>query len=491
MQIDLTSEAIMEYFVGLDIGSTTVKIAVLDYFGNIVHKQYERHYSDITNTVTEIINISSEHLKDSFIKINVTGSGAIDVSKYLDIPFVQEVAASTRAIEKYIPSTDVVIELGGEDAKITYLSGNLEQRMNGSCAGGTGAFIDQMAVLMKTDAAGLNELSRKHKTIYPIASRCGVFAKSDIQPLLNDGARQEDIAASIFQAVVNQTISGLAQGRPIKGNVAFLGGPLYFLSELRERFKETLNLAENNFVCPDDANYYVAIGAALMSIENKKISFNDFYDSIKTKIENSNFINRKIDLNPLFKNIDEYNEFIERHNKHKSKRKNIEEYFGDAFLGIDAGSTTTKLVLITKDGEILYSYYGSNEGNPLNSAVEAVKGLYSQLHSGIKIAYTAVTGYGERLIKAALNVDIGEIETVAHYKAADFFLKGVDFIIDIGGQDMKSMVIKNGVIDSIMLNEACSSGCGSFIETFAKSLDMTVEKFAQEATWSKHPLPVM
>lgn len=488
MQIYSTPEAIMEYFVGLDIGSTTVKIAVLDFFGKIVYKQYERHYSDITNTVTEIINNSSEYLKDSFIRINVTGSGAIDVSKYLDIPFVQEVAASTTAIEKYIPSTDVVIELGGEDAKITYLSGNLEQRMNGSCAGGTGAFIDQMAVLMKTDAAGLNELSRKHKTIYPIASRCGVFAKSDIQPLLNDGARQEDIAVSIFQAVVNQTISGLAQGRPIKGNVAFLGGPLYFLSELRERFKETLNLTENNFVCPDDANYYVAIGAALMSIENKKISFNDFYDSIKTKIENSNFTYRKIDLNPLFKNKDEYNEFIERHNKHKAKRKNIKEYFGDAFLGIDAGSTTTKLVLITKDGEILYSYYGSNEGNPLNSALDAVKGLYSQLHSGIKIAYTAVTGYGERLIKAALNVDIGEIETVAHYKAADFFLKGVDFIIDIGGQDMKSMVIKNGVIDSIMLNEACSSGCGSFIETFAKSLDMTVEEFAQEATWSKNPV---
>ena len=477
----------MEFLVGLDIGSTTVKIAVLDYYGNIVHKQYERHYSDITNTVTEIINNSSEHLKDSFIRINVTGSGAIDVSKYLDIPFVQEVAASTRAIEKFIPSTDVVIELGGEDAKITYLSGNLEQRMNGSCAGGTGAFIDQMAVLMKTDAAGLNELSKKHNTVYPIASRCGVFAKSDIQPLLNDGARQEDIAASIFQAVVNQTISGLAQGRPIKGNVAFLGGPLYFLSELRERFNETLELAENT-VCPDDANYYVAIGAALMSIKNKKINFNDFYKSIKTKIENSEFHYRKIELTPLFKNEDEYNEFIKRHSKHKAKTKNIKEYSGTAFLGIDAGSTTTKLVLITENGEILYSYYGSNGGNPLNSAVKAVKELYSQIHPGIKIAYTAVTGYGEHLIKAALNVDVGEIETVAHYKAADFFLKGVDFIIDIGGQDMKSMIIKNGVIDSIMLNEACSSGCGSFIETFASSLDMTVEEFAEEATLSKHPV---
>ena len=478
----------MDFLVGLDIGSTTVKIAVLDYLGNIVYKQYERHYSDITNTVTQIINNSSEYLKDSFMKISVTGSGAIDVSKYLDIPFVQEVAASTRAIEKFIPSTDVVIELGGEDAKITYLSGNLEQRMNGSCAGGTGAFIDQMAVLMKTDAKGLNELSKKHNTIYPIASRCGVFAKSDVQPLLNEGARQEDIAASIFQAVVNQTISGLAQGRPITGNVAFLGGPLFFLSELRERFKETLNLTENTSVCPDDANYYVAIGAALMSLENEKISFNEFFNNMKVKIKSSKFQYRKADLPPLFRNKDEYNEFIERHNKHKAKRKNINEYLGAAFLGIDAGSTTTKLVLITEDGEILYSYYGSNEGNPLNSVVRAVKELYSQMRSGIQIAYTAVTGYGEHLIKAALNVDVGEIETVAHYKAADFFSEGVDFIIDIGGQDMKSMIIKNGVIDSIMLNEACSSGCGSFIETFAKSLDMTVQEFAEEAIWSEHPV---
>lgn len=478
----------MEFLVGLDIGSTTVKIAVLDFCGNIIHKQYERHYSDIKNTVSEIINNSSEFLKDSFIKISVTGSGAIDVSKYLNIPFIQEVVASTAAIEKFIPSTDVVIELGGEDAKITYLSGNLEQRMNGSCAGGTGAFIDQMSVLMKTDASGLNELSKKHKTIYPIASRCGVFAKSDIQPLLNEGARQEDIAASIFQAVVNQTISGLAQGRPIKGNVAFLGGPLFFLSELRERFKETLELTDENSICPEDANYYVAIGAALMSVDNEKVSFNDFFDTLNNRINNSNFEYRKRDLNPLFKNELEYNEFINRHNKHKAKRKNIKDYSGATFLGIDAGSTTTKLVLITEDGEILYSYYGSNEGNPLNSAVNAVKDLYKVLHAGIKIAYTAVTGYGENLIKAALNVDIGEVETIAHYKAADFFLNGVDFIIDIGGQDMKSMIIKNGVIDSIMLNEACSSGCGSFIETFAKSLDMTVHDFAESAMLSNHPV---
>lgn len=476
------------YLVGLDIGSTTVKIAVLDNNNNLIHKQYERHYSDIKNTVTEVIRNSSEILEDSAIKISITGSGAIDVSKYLGINFVQEVSASTKAIEKYIPETDVVIELGGEDAKITYLSGNLEQRMNGSCAGGTGAFIDQMAVLMKTDAAGLNELSKKHSTIYPIASRCGVFAKSDVQPLLNEGARQEDIAASIFQAVVNQTISGLAQGRPIKGNVAFLGGPLFFLSELRKRFKETLELDDHSSTCPQDANYYVAMGAALLSCDNESLNFNDFYKKIKHTMENTNLEYRKKDLSPLFESKEEYIKFAERHGKNKARQKNIDEYTGPGFLGIDAGSTTTKLVLITDEGEILHSYYASNAGNPLNSAVKAVRELYGKIHDKIQIAYTAVTGYGEHLIKAALNVDVGEIETVAHYRAADFFLKGVDFIIDIGGQDMKSMIVKNGVIDSIMLNEACSSGCGSFIETFAKSLGMNVQEFAEAATLSKHPV---
>lgn len=476
------------YLVGLDIGSTTVKIAVIDNKGDIIHKEYERHYSDIKNTVTEIIKKASVCLNDSKIKISVTGSGAIDVSKYLGIPFVQEVAACTRAIEKFIPDTDVAIELGGEDAKITYLCGNLEQRMNGSCAGGTGAFIDQMAILLRTDASGLNDLSKYHRTIYPIASRCGVFAKSDVQPLLNEGARKEDIAASIFQAVVNQTISGLAQGRPIKGNVAFLGGPLFFLSELRERFKETLKLSDKNAIFPQDANYYVALGAALLSVNNEELQFYDFYSRIADKIKHSKLEYRKKDLDPLFKSEEEYNKFLTRHSQHKAKRMNIKYYDGLAFLGIDAGSTTTKLVLISKEGDILYSYYSSNRGNPLNSAIKAVKELYEEMHEGIEIAYTAVTGYGEHLIKAALNVDIGEIETIAHYKAADFFLNGVDFIIDIGGQDMKSMLIKNGVIDSIMLNEACSSGCGSFIETFSKSLGMDVQDFAETAIYAKHPV---
>ena len=476
------------YLVGLDIGSTTVKISVIDNKEDIIHKEYSRHYSDVKNTVIEMIKNSYDFLKDSNIKISVTGSGAIDISKYLDIPFVQEVAAGTEAIEKFIPATDVAIELGGEDAKITYLSGNLEQRMNGSCAGGTGAFIDQMAILLKTDATGLNELAKNYKTIYPIASRCGVFAKSDVQPLLNEGARQEDIAASIFQAVVNQTISGLAQGRPISGNVAFLGGPLFFLSELRNRFKETLELSDEDAIFPEDANYYVAIGAALLSIDNEEMFFNDFYEKLMDRIQHSEIQYRKKDLDPLFKNEGDYREFLDRHSEHKAKRTDINSYSGNAFLGIDAGSTTTKLVLITEAGEILFSHYSSNEGNPLNSVINAVKSMYSQMHNDIKIAYTSVTGYGEQLIKAALNIDIGEIETIAHYKAADFFLKGVDFIIDIGGQDMKSMLIKNGVIDSIMLNEACSSGCGSFIETFAKSVDMSVQDFAEAAIFSEHPV---
>lgn len=476
------------YLVGLDIGSTTVKIAVMDNKCDIIHKEYSRHYSDVKNTVIEMIKNSSDCLNDSNIKICVTGSGAIDISKYLDIPFVQEVVAGTKAIEKFIPNTDVAIELGGEDAKITYLSDNLEQRMNGSCAGGTGAFIDQMAILLRTDASGLNELAKNYKTIYPIASRCGVFAKSDVQPLLNEGARQEDIAASIFQAVVNQTISGLAQGRPISGNVAFLGGPLFFLSELRERFKDTLELSDKNAIFPKDANYYVAMGAALLSIDNDEINFNNFYKKLINTIQNSDIKYRKKDLDPLFKNEEEYKNFLDRHSEHKAKRSNINSYSGNAFLGIDAGSTTTKLVLITESGEILFSHYSSNEGNPLNSTINAVKSMYSQMHDKIKIRYTAVTGYGEQLIKAALNMDIGEIETIAHYKAADFFLEGVDFIIDIGGQDMKSMLIKNGVIDSIMLNEACSSGCGSFIETFAKSVDMSVQDFAETAIFSEHPV---
>ncbi len=475
------------YFVGLDIGSTTVKIAILDENKNVIHKEYRRHFSDIKSTVLDIINNSIKYLENSYIKIALTGSGAVDVAKFFDISFVQEVSACTRAVEEYIKDTDVAIELGGEDAKITYFRGNLEQRMNGSCAGGTGAFIDQMAILLKTNASGLNEMAKSHSVIYPIASRCGVFAKTDIQPLLNEGAKKEDVAASIFQAVVNQTISGLAQGRPIKGNVAFLGGPLYFLPELRKRFIETLDLKEGQAICPDDANYYVALGAALCSEEFEEIQFNDFYDKFITNTKNSMNLSKK-ELNPLFKDENDYESFIVRHSQNKAKRKSIREYKGNAFLGIDAGSTTTKIVLITQSGEILYTFYGSNEGNPLSSTVNALKDMYASLHDEIKICYSTITGYGEHLIKAAIKVDLGEIETVAHYKAANFFLEGVNFILDIGGQDMKCMRIKNGVIDSIMLNEACSSGCGSFIETFANSLNMSVKDFAEEGTLSQNPV---
>src|SRR6056297_2419806 len=474
------------YNIGLDIGSTTVKIIVINIKNSIIHKEYKRHYSNVRETVFKMLKDSREKIGNNKIKINVTGSGAVDISKAFDIPFIQEVASGTKAIEDLIPETDVAIELGGEDAKITYVSGQLEQRMNGSCAGGTGAFIDQMAILLETDADGLNELSKDHDTIYPIASRCGVFAKSDIQPLLNEGAKKENIAASVFQAVVNQTISGLAQGRQIKGNVAFLGGPLTFLSELRERFIETLELDEHEIVFPKNSEYFVAIGAALNSNDSRIINYSNLIERINNK--NNEPVHRNKELDPLFSTQDEYNEFVKRHNKAKVKRGDISNYKGKAYLGIDAGSTTTKVALIDDDRNLLYSFYGNNRGNPLNSVIFALKDLYSKLNDNIIIANSTVTGYGEHLIKSALKIDIGEIETIAHYKAADYFSNGVDFVLDIGGQDMKSLKVKNGVIDSVMLNEACSSGCGSFIETFAKSLNLDVETFAKKSYFSDHPV---
>jgi predicted CoA-substrate-specific enzyme activase len=474
------------YNIGLDIGSTTVKIVVLNNQNNIIYKEYKRHYSNVREAVFKMLLDSKTKIGNNKTKINVTGSGAVDISNAFNIPFIQEVAAGTTAIEEIIPETDVAIELGGEDAKITYVSGQLEQRMNGSCAGGTGAFIDQMAILLETDAFALNELSKDHDTIYPIASRCGVFAKTDIQPLLNEGASKENIAASVFQAVVNQTISGLAQGRPIKGNVAFLGGPLTFLSQLRERFIDTLNLNDDEVIFPDNSQYFVALGAALNSKDSKIINFNDLIKRINDK--NNEPVHRKKELDPLFENQKEYDDFINRHDKAKVKRGSIEDYKGKVFLGIDAGSTTTKVALIDEDSRLLYSFYGNNRGNPLKSVVNALKDMYTKLHADITIGKTTVTGYGEHLIKSALKVDIGEIETISHYKAADYFADGVDFVLDIGGQDMKSLKIKNGVIDSVMLNEACSSGCGSFIETFAKSLNLDVETFAKNSYFSQHPV---
>ncbi len=474
------------YKIGLDIGSTTVKIVALDDKANIVFKKYMRHYSDIKKSVIMMFKEARPVLQNTKITVMISGSGGIGISEKLDMPFTQEVIACTNAIERFIPDTDVAVELGGEDAKITYLGESLEQRMNGTCAGGTGAFIDQMASLLQTDAGGLNELAKSYKQIYSVASRCGVFAKSDIQPLLNEGAAKEDIAASVLQAVVNQTISGLAQGKPIRGSVAFLGGPLHFMSELRKRFIETLKLEDKNIIFPQNSQYFVAIGAALSTANCQERAFDEIYD-ILIKTMNIKDEEKK-DVEPLFNNEDEYNEFVKRHSKHKVKRKDIGIYKGHAFLGIDAGSTTTKVALIDEEGALLYSYYGSNMGSPLVSTIEALKDLFNKIHDNVTIVNSVVTGYGEYLIKSALKIDIGEIETVAHYKAAEHFLPGVDFVLDIGGQDMKSLKIQNGVIDSIMLNEACSSGCGSFIETFAKSLNMTVEEFSIEGIKSQNPV---
>ena len=472
--------------VGLDVGSTTVKITVMDDNKNTIYKDYQRHFSDTKNTVCNVLeNLLKMYPSNSFT-LALTGSGAMSAAKFLGVDFIQEVVSCKRAVEKYIPKTDVVIELGGEDAKIIYFDESIEQRMNGTCAGGTGAFLDQMASLLHTDTAGLNELAKNYTTIYPIASRCGVFAKTDIQPLINEGAAKEDIAASIFQAVVNQTISGLACGRPIRGHVAFLGGPLNYLSELRTRFIETLHLKDDEIIVPEEAHLLVAKGAALDSFDTEVITTTQ----LEQKIENlkNSHDNTSHPLDPLFKTKDEYERFKERHDKAKVERANIENYSGDCYLGIDAGSTTTKIVLIDKDGKLLYSLYGSNEGNPLKSVMNMLKQLYKILPEKAILRYSGVTGYGEKLIQTALNVDLNEIETIAHYTAAKTFEPDVTSIVDIGGQDMKYIRMKNGSIDNIMLNEACSSGCGSFIETFAKSLNLDISEFVKEAINAKRPV---
>ena len=472
--------------VGLDVGSTTVKIIILNNNLNVIYKDYQRHFSDTKNTICNVLNKLIELYPNNMFTVALTGSGAMSAAKFMELPFIQEVVSCKRAVEKYIPSTDVVIELGGEDAKIIYFDKSIEQRMNGTCAGGTGAFIDQMASLLHTNATGLNELSKNHKMIYPIASRCGVFAKTDIQPLLNEGAAKEDIAASIFQAVVNQTISGLACGRPIRGNVAFLGGPLNYLSELRMRFIETLHLTNEQIIIPEEAHLLVAKGAALDSLTTKPISI----EKLKSKI---NVLKLSHDdttkpLKPLFSINAEYDEFKARHNKDTVKKGDLKNFKGDCFIGIDAGSTTTKLVVIDNDATLLYSLYGSNEGNPLNSVINMLKKLYDIIPNTATIRFSGVTGYGEKLIQTALNVDLNEIETIAHYTAAKQFMPNVTSIVDIGGQDMKYIKMKNGTIDNILLNEACSSGCGSFIETFAKSLNLSIEEFVKAAIDSRNPV---
>ena len=472
--------------VGVDVGSTTVKIVVLDENLNVLYENYQRHFSDTKNTICSVLENLINKFQDYNYTIALTGSGAMSASKFLDLPFIQEVVSCKRAVEKYIPKTDVVIELGGEDAKIIYFDKFIEQRMNGTCAGGTGAFIDQMASLLHTDSSGLNELAKNYKTIYPIASRCGVFAKTDIQPLLNEGAAKEDIAVSIFQAVVNQTISGLACGRPIRGNVAFLGGPLNYLSELRNRFIETLNLKDEQIIIPNEAHLFVAKGAALDSLNSKQISPQNL--SSKIEVLKKSVDKSSTSLSPLFSIDADYENFKIRHSKDTVKKEDLSNYSGDCYIGIDAGSTTTKLVLIDKNGNLLYSKYGSNEGNPLNSVIKMLKELYSELPTNAKIRYSGVTGYGEKLIQTALKVDLNEIETIAHYTAAKEFMPNVTSIVDIGGQDMKYIKIKNGTIDNIMLNEACSSGCGSFIETFAKSLNLSINEFVNSAIEARNPV---
>lgn len=466
--------------IGLDIGSTTIKTAVLDENDALVHSSYERHNSDVRATLYSVLKTLLKTY-DKF-SITVTGSGGISISEWLGIPFVQEVIAGVEAVKRLIPETDVAIELGGEDAKITYLKDGVDQRMNGTCAGGTGAFIDQMAILLNTDASGLNELAKDATIIYPIASRCGVFAKSDIQPLINDGAKKSDIAASVFQSVVNQTISGLACGKPIRGNVAFLGGPLHFLSELGKRFIVTLQPQKAIF--PENSQVFNAIGAALKS--EKIFTSAELLDKLeKVKNVGDGEVTR---LDPLFESKDELTEFRLRHSKVSIPFADINLHSGAAFLGIDAGSTTTKVALIDADGGLLYSWYGSNSGDPLASVTDVVKQIYDLLPPDAYIGYGTITGYGESLIKTALNLDNGEIETMAHLTASDTILPGVEFLLDIGGQDMKCLRIKNGVITDILLNEACSSGCGSFIETFARAIGMNAEQFAKVGLDSAAPV---
>ncbi len=517
--------------LGIDIGSTTVKIAVLSPERELLFSDYRRHYANIQETLSFLLQEASDQLGDLTVAPVITGSGGLTLAKHLNVPFVQEVIAVASSLKYYVPQTDVAIELGGEDAKIVYFEGgSVEQRMNGICAGGTGSFIDQMASLLQTDAAGLNEYAKNYKSLYTIAARCGVFAKSDIQPLINEGATKEDLSASIFQAVVNQTISGLACGKPIRGHITFLGGPLHFLSELRKAFIRTLNLDEEHAITPENSHLFAAIGSAL-NAETDKILENLHITSQRMRGEEdgeacaacahdqpadeavlraaagtrtgelttfgalihklSGNIHMEFEvarMEPLFASQEEYDAFIERQSHHKVKKGDLSSYSGSCYLGIDAGSTTTKAALIGEDGSLLYSFYSNNNGSTLRTTIEAVKDLYAHLPEDAHIVWSCSTGYGEALVKAALLLDEGEVETVSHYYAASFFDPEVDCILDIGGQDMKCIKIKNGTVDSVQLNEACSSGCGSFIETFAKSLNYTVQDFARAALFAEHPI---
>ena len=470
--------------LGIDIGSTTVKVSIIEDGGKLLFADYKRHFANIQETLADLLREGEEKLGALTVEPVITGSGGLTLSKHLGIPFVQEVVAVATSLKDYAPQTDVAIELGGEDAKIIYFTGGIDQRMNGICAGGTGSFIDQMASLLQTDASGLNEYAKNYKAIYPIAARCGVFAKTDIQPLINEGATKEDLSASIFQAVVNQTISGLACGKPIRGNVAFLGGPLHFLPELRAAFIRTLNLGPDQIIAPDHSHLFAAIGAAMNSDPKTTASLHDLIERLSHGIKMDFEVKR---MEPLFTDEADYEDFKTRHASHDVKKADLATYEGNCYLGIDAGSTTTKVALVGEDGSLLYRFYSNNNGSPLATAIRAMQEIHDQLPEKAQIAYSCSTGYGEALLKSALMLDEGEVETISHYYAAAAFEPDVDCILDIGGQDMKCIKIKDGTVDSVQLNEACSSGCGSFIETFAKSLNYSVQDFAREALFAKNP----
>ena len=476
----------MTYKLGIDVGSTTLKAVLLDDHDEILYKSYQRHQSYVRKKSYEKLIELKELIGDHNLQVAITGSAGLGVANDSQLPFVQEVFATALAVKKEHPQTDSVIELGGEDAKIIFLNGALEERMNSTCAGGTGAFIDQMASLLNVDLQTLDTLSLQHDMIYPIASRCGVFAKTDIQPLINQGVSKADIAASIFQAVVDQCITGLAQGRKIEGNVLFLGGPLFFLKGLQQRFQETLKLDDQHALFPDLSPYFVGYGAALYARQTKE-SYS--YRELLQKFETMLHVPVKTDtLDALFNTQEEYEEFIQRHKEHSVPYADIKTYHGKAYLGIDSGSTTTKLVLIDEQNRILYESYANNQGNPITVILQELKTIYSLIGDRIQLAHSAVTGYGEQLMQAAFHIDEGIVETMAHYHAAKYFNPNVDFIIDIGGQDMKCFHLKDHAIDDILLNEACSSGCGSFLETFAKNMGYSVKEFSRLGLESKHPV---
>ena len=489
--------------VGLDIGSTTVKAVVLDQtnaLNDVLFSDYRRHHANVRATVAGLLKDIHQTLVDlgrgdEPIRLAITGSGGLTLADNLHVPFIQEVIAETRAIDEEYPQADVIIELGGEDAKITYLKPTPEQRMNGSCAGGTGAFIDQMATLLDTDASGLNDYAKDYKTLYPIASRCGVFAKTDLQPLINDGAAKPDLAASIFTAVATQTIAGLASGRPIHGTVIFLGGPLFFMSELREAFHRALAGKVDEFIVPTDAHLYVAYGSALIAGEPDGIDVDGVHfeprtcdDIIAALDDLKNLPANTPTMPPLFSSDQERKAFNERHHREHIHIGTLEGAKGPHFLGIDAGSTTIKATLVNDDREIVWSSYATNEGSPLTAAINIVKKIQSELPEGAWIARSCATGYGEGLITTGLHLDEGVVETMAHYRGAEMVSPGVTAVIDIGGQDMKYLAITDGVIDSIAVNEACSSGCGSFLQTFAQSMGLTIQEFTQAALNSDHPV---